>query len=54
VWVDGDPVIDAMVKDVKEFLSSFDDDVWQDLIGNHVIVRISKDGIETEDYSDHD
>jgi hypothetical protein len=54
VWVDGDPVIDAMVKDVKEFLSSFDNDVWQDLIGNHVIVRISKDGIETEDYSDHD
>jgi hypothetical protein len=53
-WVDGDPVIDAMVKDVKEFLSSFDDDVWHDLIGNHVIVRISKDGIETEDYSDHD
>jgi hypothetical protein len=54
VWVDGDPVIDAMVKDVKEFLSSFDDDVWQDLIGNHVIVRISKDGIETEHYLDHD
>jgi hypothetical protein len=54
VWVDGDPVIDAMVKDVKEFLKSFDDDVWQDLLGNHVIVRISKDGIETEDYSDHD
>ena len=53
-WVDGDPVIDAMVKDVKEFLKSFDDDVWQDLLGNHVIVRISKDGIETEDYSDHD
>jgi hypothetical protein len=54
VWVDGDPVIDAMVKDVKEFLRSFDDDVWHDLVGNHVIVRISKDGIETEDYSDHD
>lgn len=53
-WVDGDPVIDAMVKDVKEFLKSFDDDVWHDLVGNHVIVRISKDGIETEDYSDHD
>lgn len=53
-WIDGDPVIDVMVKDVKEFLSSFDNDVWQDLIGNHVIVRISKDGIETEDYSDHD
>lgn len=54
VWVDGDAELDAMVKDVKEFLSSFDDDVWQDLIGNHVIVRISKDGIETEDYADHD
>lgn len=53
-WVDGDPEIDAMVKDVKEFLSSFDDDVWHDLIGNHVIVRISKDGIETEEYADHD
>jgi len=54
VWVDGDPVLDAMVKDVKEFLKSFDNDVWEDLVGNHVIVRISKDGIETEDYSDHD
>jgi hypothetical protein len=54
VWVDGDAELDAMVKDVKEFLSSFDNDVWEDLIGNHVIVRISKDGIETEDYSDHD
>lgn len=53
-WVDGDPEIDAMVKDVKEFLKSFDDDVWHDLIGNHVIVRISKDGIETEEYTDHD
>jgi hypothetical protein len=54
VWVDGDAELDAMVKDVKEFLSSFNDDVWQDLIGNHVIVRISKDGIETEEYSNHD
>jgi hypothetical protein len=42
VWIDGDAELDAMVKDVKEFLSSFDNDVWQDLIGNHVIVLISK------------
>jgi hypothetical protein len=54
VWIDGDAELDVMVKDVKEFLSSFDNDVWQDLIGNHVIVRISKDGIETEEYVDHD
>lgn len=53
-WIDGDKEIDAMVKDVKEFLNSFDDDVWEELIGNHVIVRITKDGIETEEYSDHD
>lgn len=52
-WIDGDKEIDAMVKDVKEFLNSFDNDIWQDLIGNHVIVRISKDGIETEEYADH-
>jgi hypothetical protein len=54
VWVDGDAELDAMVKDVREFLKSFDNDVWEDLIGNHVIVRITKEGIETEDYEDHD
>lgn len=53
-WIDGDKEIDAMVKDVKEFLNSFDNDVWEELIGNHVIVRITKDGIETEEYSNHD
>ena len=53
-WIDGDKEIDAMVKDVKEFLNSFDNDVWEDLIGNHVIVRITKDGIETEEYANHD
>lgn len=53
-WIDGDKEIDAMVKDVKEFLNSFDNDVWEDLIGNHVIVRITKDGIETETYDNHD
>lgn len=53
-WIDGDKEIDAMVKDVKEFLNSFDNDVWEDLIGNHDIVRITKDGIETEEYANHD
>lgn len=52
-WIDGEKEIDDMVKAVKDFLSSFDDDVWEELIGNHVIVRISKDGIETEEYN-HD
>lgn len=53
-WIDGDKEIDVMVKDVKEFLNSFDNDVWEELIGNHVIVRITKDGIETEEYANHD
>jgi hypothetical protein len=53
-WIDGDKEIDAMVKDVREFLGSFDNDVWEELIGNHVIVRITKDGIETESYDGHD
>ncbi len=43
----------SLAEIVTEFLRQFDDDVYQEIIGNHVKVTITKDGIETEDY-EHD
>lgn len=54
VKIDGEPVIDSMLENVSNFVNSFPEDVWEELIGNHVMVRISRDGIETTDYDDHD
>jgi len=54
VEVQGDPEIDAMIKSVHEFIYSFTEDIWEELIGNHVVVRISRDGLETDDYENHD
>jgi hypothetical protein len=54
VEVKGDPEIDAMIKSVHDFIYSFDEDIWEELIGNHVVVRISRDGIETNEYTNHD
>ncbi len=38
---------------VTEFLQQFDDDIFQELVGDHVEVSIDKKGIHTSDY-DHD
>jgi hypothetical protein len=54
VKIDGEPEIDSMINSVNEFVNSFPTDVWEELIGNHVMVRITREGIETADYSDHD
>ena len=54
VKIDGEPEIDSMITAVSEFVNSFPEDIWEEMIGNHVMVRIAPDGIETADYSDHD
>ncbi len=56
-WVEvaGDEKLSAMVGDVVEFLSSFDDDdVWEEMVGNHVIVQFTREGLQIEEYSNHD
>lgn len=40
-------------KSVAEFLGQFDDDVFKEIIGDHVKVTITAKGIDTDDY-EHD
>ena len=54
IEVVGDEKLSAMVKDVNEFLASFDDDVWEEMVGNHVIVQFTREGLQIEEYSSHD
>lgn len=54
VKVEGDPEIESMIQNVSKFINSFNNDIWQELIGNHVVVRISRDGIETNEFTQHD
>lgn len=54
VEVAGDGKLSAMVKDVGEFLANFDDDVWEEMIGNHVIVQFTREGLQIEEYESHD
>ena len=47
---------DGFVQDTEalfEFISSIDDEIMEELFGNHVLVRINANDIETEEYS-HD
>jgi hypothetical protein len=53
VEVAGDEKLSAMVKDVNEFLASFDNDVWEEMVGNHVIVQFTREGLQIEEYSSH-
>lgn len=43
---------EAMEKDVV-VLNSIDDEIMKEMFGDHVLVKVTKDKIETEDYS-HD
>ena len=54
IEVAGDEKLSQMSKDVVEFLSSFDDDVWEEMVGNHVIVQFTREGLQIEEYSNHD
>lgn len=49
-----DNTLADLVNDFKEVLSSIDDEFYQDLFGNHVLVTVYADGrVETEEY-EHD
>ncbi len=48
-----DEALQALSEIVVNFLSQFDDDIYKEIIGNHVKATITKKGIETEDY-EHD
>jgi hypothetical protein len=39
---------------VSKFVSSIDEDHLEEMIGDHVLVRCSRDGIEVFEYTDHD
>ncbi len=39
---------------IKEFIKSFDNDFYQNLVGAHVKVVITRDNIEITEYADHD
>ena len=54
IEVAGDEKLSAMVKDVAEFLVNFDDDVWEEMVGNHVIVQFTREGLQIEEYCCHD
>jgi hypothetical protein len=43
-----------IVKTVKEFLNQFDDEDMKDLFGDHVTVHITSNGVDVQDYEDHD
>jgi hypothetical protein len=51
---DYNPYYKEIVGTVKEFLNQFDDDDMKDLFGDHVKIHITVDGVEVEDYEDHD
>lgn len=40
-------------KDVKEFLAQINDELYQDMFGDHVEITVTAGGIEVEEY-DHD
>lgn len=52
--LDDDEFEEAINKDVKNFLSNFDDDDMLIMFGDHVSVVVGKDTIEVQEYSDHD
>lgn len=43
----------ALIQAVGEFIKSFGSDLWKDLIGDHAIIRITRDGLEVKHY-DHE
>lgn len=42
-----------MVRDIVDFLQLIDNDTLRDMFGDHVMVTVTRDGIETEEY-EHD
>lgn len=50
---DFNPLYKEAVEAFREALAVVDDDNWMDMVGDHVKVTITRDGIETDEY-DHD
>jgi hypothetical protein len=50
---DFNPLYKEAVDAFREALAVVDDDNWMDMVGDHVKVTITRDGIETDEYS-HD
>lgn len=48
------PESEKCIEAVQEFLGAFDDDIYMEIVGDHVEVTITKDGIETSEYTSHD
>ena len=50
---DFNPLYKEAVEAFREALAVVDDNNWKDMVGDHVKVTITRDGIETDEY-DHD
>ena len=50
---DYDKELSEAVDKVKQFLSLFDDNFYQTQFGDHVMITVTENGIDTEDY-EHD
>jgi len=50
---DFNPLYKEAVDAFREALAVVDDDNWEEMVGDHVKVTITRDGIETDEY-DHD
>lgn len=48
-----DPSLSKAKEDVVKFLSSVDENVLKDMFGDHVEVKVTRDGTDTEEY-EHD
>lgn len=50
---DYDPRMEKCVDEFHEFLGAIPDENWKEIVGDHVKVNITPDGIDTDDY-EHD
>ena len=49
----GKPEYEGIKKEIRTFLSQFDDELLKNLFGDHVQIIVSKEGISVEEY-DHE
>ena len=50
---DPSPLLKA-VSEIQTFLEEFSDEDYLSVFGDHVRIVVTRKGVETEDYSDHD
>lgn len=46
--------LEKLQSKVSDFLSTFDDNFYQELFGSHFKVKITRSKIQTEEYTEHD